>query len=232
MVVKSSHCCFHYSALGDSIALGVGATNNYGYVNYFRDFLSTLYNCVDLTNHAVVGLSSGNLLNQLKQNTSIREDVKNASVITISIGGANLLRCITNGNINDACATNGVLAFIQDWPQIMNEIRNSIVSKAEILVMTVYNPLTGVNPNYNKVENYIQQINYVISHLGYRFMYKYKVVDVHEHFQGLFPDGNWKVCTWTHFCEPSPNPHPTDSGHLEIARLHEIIYGENYCYHD
>lgn len=235
---KSLDCCnnkpnkrsFDYTALGDSIALGVGATNNYGYVNYFKDYLATLYHKVILTNHAVAGFTSTNLLNnQLKQNQAVRESVKKAEVITISIGGANLLGCFSGGTINDECAAKGVLAFIHDWPLIMNEIRNSIGSKARVLVMTIYNPFIGSSPNFDKAENFIQQINYVIRSLGYRDMFHYEVVDVHENFLGLFPDGTWKVCTWTHFCKLPPNPHPTDSGHIEIARLHEVIYRSQFC---
>lgn len=82
--------CYQYTALGDSIAVGVGATNNYGYVNYFRDFLETLYPCVDLANKAAVGVTSSKLLNQLKQDVLTRENVKKANVITLSVGGANL----------------------------------------------------------------------------------------------------------------------------------------------
>lgn len=216
---------FRYTALGDSTAFGVGATDNYGYVNYFRDFLRTGYRCVDLTNYAAPGFTSASLLNQLKEDATVRRSVKKADVITISIGGANLLNCVIDGpDINDTCAANGVLTFIHDWPQILYQIRNSIGSRAEILVTTVYNPLIGAAPNYSKIDNYIQQINYVINNLAYRFMYDYRVADVHEDFQGLFPDGSWKVCTWTHSCEPTPDPHPTNSGHIEIARLHEVIY--------
>ena len=215
---------YRYAALGDSIAFGIGASDNYGYVNYFRDFLATIYPYVNLTNKAVLGSTSSQFLNQLKEDGITRESIKNANVITISIGGNNLSDCIANGTLDENCAANAVLAFIQDWPQIMNEIRNSIGSKARILVMTIYNPLIGLVPDYNKLENYIQQINYVIMNIAYRLMYHYRVVDVHEDFQGLFPDGSWKVCTWTHICEATPEVHPTNSGHIEIARLHEVIY--------
>lgn len=215
---------FHYIALGDSIALGKGETNDYGYVNYFRDFLSTLHHNVILTNNAIVGFTSTDLLNQLKQNQDVRDFVEKAEVITISIGGANLLKCFNGSTIDDECAANGVLSFVHDWPLIMNEIRNSVGSNVRVLVMTVYNPFPGSSLNFDTAENFIQQINYVIKSLGYRSMFDYQVVDVHDDFWGLFPDGTWKVCTWTHFCELPPNPHSTDSGHIEIARLHEVIF--------
>ena len=54
------------------------------------------------------------------------------------------------------------------------------------------------------------------------------MVDVHADFLGQFTDTTqWKVCVWTLFCT-SQNPHPTDAGHLEIARLHELAYLKNH----
>ena len=212
-----------FTALGDSTAFGVGATNDYGYVNYFRDFLATIKECVNLVNRAVPGFTSSDLLHQLQNDATTRDAVRNADLITISIGGANLLNCIDASNPQD-CLINGVAAFANDWPKILKKIRNSIDSDAQILVMTVFNPFTGDDPNYNLAEFFIQQINNVIKNRKYRSIYEYNVVDVHADFQGKFSDGRWKVCTWTHFCELPPDPHPTDCGHLEIARLHELLY--------
>ena len=220
------HRCLEYTALGNSIAFGVGATDNYGYVNYFRDFLATMVKRVNLINRAVPGFTSSDLLHQLQNDATTRNAVKNADLITISIGGNNLLDCMNAPNPPE-CLTNGVATFANDWPQILEEIRHSIGSKAQILVMTVYNPFRGDDPNYKIVEPFIQQINNVINKEVYRSLYKYKVVDVHADFQGKFTDGRWKVCTWTHFCESPPNPHPTDCGHLEIARLHELVFLKN-----
>ncbi len=98
-----------YTALGDSIAFGIGATGFYGYVNYFRDFLATEFHRVILTNQAVPGFTSTLLLLQLQQDSATRQAVKNANLITISIGGANLLNCIASPN--PACFQNGVLTF-------------------------------------------------------------------------------------------------------------------------
>ena len=218
------HPSYRYTAIGDSIAFGIGATNNYGYVNYFKNYLSTEFDCVKLTNKSLPFFTSSKLLNLLRQDSQTRESVENADLITISIGGGNILDCFSNGILNETCAANAVLTFINDWPQIMSEIRDSIGSEAKILVMTVYNPLIGSIGLYDILENYIQQINSVISSLAYRSMYHYKLVDVHSAFQGLFPNGSWKVCTWTHICESNPDPHPTNSGLKEIARLHELVY--------
>ncbi|MCJ8011026.1 GDSL-type esterase/lipase family protein [Paenibacillus sp. KQZ6P-2] len=219
---QHQHHTLQYTALGDSIAFGVGGTDHYGYVNYFRDFLATVCHRVNLTNRAVPGFTSTDLLHQLQQDSTARQAIKKANLITISIGGGNLFNCLATPT--PACFENGVLTFVEDWPRILKEIRKSIRSRAKILVMTVYNPLKCDDPNYNSIDFFIQQINQVIKKRENRSKYQYKVVNVHRDFRGTFTDGRCKVCTWTHFCELPPNVHPTDAGHLEIARLHELKF--------
>jgi lysophospholipase L1-like esterase len=231
------HHCFQYTALGNSIAFGEGASfslndaeNKYGYVYYFRDFLAKKFSCVKLINRAVRGFASSDLLYQLQTDETTRKAVKKANLVTIGIGGNDLLKCFPQPPLTiPACLSNGVATFARNWPMIMEEIRKNIRSHAEILVMTLYNPFRGDDPNFGTAELFIRQINQVIK--ANRCKFQYKVVDVHADFLGQFTNTNqWKVCTWTHFCEPEipPNPHPTDSGHLEIARLHELTYLKNH----
>lgn len=214
-----------YTALGDSIAVGVGATNNYGYVYYFRDFLSRS-GSVELRNKALSGIRSTDLLTQLTIDGSARLAVRTAQVVTISIGGNNLLRCASNNytTLDTACAASGVAAFKSDWPKILSQIRGSIGSKAKLYVMTLYNPYKGNDPNYATADAYIGQINAEIQNSTYRSAYSYKDADIYADFQGQFGGGNWKICAWTHFCEATRDPHPTDGGHDEISRVHEVIY--------
>lgn len=227
--------CLKYTALGNSIAFGVGASFNvndpehhgYGYVYYFRDFLASRYSCVDLKNRAVPGSTSGDLLHQLQTDPATREAVKEADLMTINIGGNDLLNCL-GAQIIPVCLGTAVANFARNWALMMKEIRENIFFDAEIYVSALYNPFRGDDPNFNMIEPFIQQINNVIK--ANSWIYHYKVVDVHADFLGQFTGTNtWKVCIWTHFCEvpvsPNlPNPHPADSGHLEIARLHELVY--------
>ncbi|MED1471980.1 GDSL-type esterase/lipase family protein [Bacillus salipaludis] len=227
------HDCFQYTALGNSIAFGVGASfgvgslKNYGYVNYFRDFLATIFPCVNLINRATPGFNSSDLLHQLETDPDTRKAVKNANLITISIGGGDLTDCISNPFPEiPACLSNAVAAFAQNWPLILKEIRKSIRSHAEIIVMNVYNPFIGGTQFFMLAEPFIQEINEVIK--ANQFTFHYKVVDVHADFLGQFTNTTQpKVCIWTHSC-PSLDPHPTDAGHLEIARLHELTYLKNH----
>jgi lysophospholipase L1-like esterase len=212
------------TALGDSIAAGYGATNRYGYVDYFRDYLRTLAPQVDLSNHAVPGLSSSGLLLQLRYSSSVRDDTRRADVLTISIGGNNLLPCASNNyaSLNTFCASAGVAAFRYDWPRILTTIRTDIGARERLFVLTLYNPYRGDEANYATAETYIEQINAAIRNA--RSTYNYGVADAHDEFQGKLGDGSWKVCAWTHFCETTRDPHPTDSGHRQLALLHQRMY--------
>lgn len=233
--------CFQYTALGNSIAFGVGASfkvndpqnHGYGYVNYFSDFLSKIFRCVNLINLSNPGDTNTNLLQKL-QTKEFKEAIKKADLITISIGGNDLLNCILQPASNfPACLLNAVATFAQNWSLIMHEIRKGIKSQAEILVMTIYNPFIGGTPLFMLAEPFLQGINDVIKEN--RNSFHYSVVDVHADFLGQYTNTTQpKVCIWTHTCEnplpPTnlPNPHPTDCGHLEIARLHELIYLKNH----
>ncbi|MCY6355622.1 GDSL-type esterase/lipase family protein [Clostridium sp. ZS2-4] len=85
-----------YIALGDSIAFGLSADLNKGYVDLFKDYLISTkqYNQLKLNNLAVPGYKSSHLLDKLKNEDKIRNYVRQADVITISIGGNNLLSSV------------------------------------------------------------------------------------------------------------------------------------------
>jgi lysophospholipase L1-like esterase len=215
-----------YTALGDSIAAGYGATNHYGYVDYFDYYLEKLAAQVRLSNDATPGLSSSGLLIELRYYSSIRDNVRAADVVTISIGGNNLLPCASNNysTLNTLCAEAGVAAFKYDWPRILATIRTDIGARGQLLVLTLYNPYRGDEANYATADTYIKQINATLQNSSYTSTYGYKVADAYTDFQGKLSDGTWKVCTWTHFCEAVRDPHPTDKGHQELARLHQPLY--------
>ncbi len=215
-----------YTALGDSIARGVGATGFYGYVDRYHAALLAARPGLLLLNAAVPGFDSGDLLAQLRGDPLTRAAVRQAQVLTISIGGNNLLPCASDNYtvLDTACAARGVRAFRHDWPKILREIRHGIGSEAALLVMTLYNPYRGDEPAYAIADSYIQQLNAAIGDAGVAQKYRYAVVEVHAAFQGQFADGSWKVCAWTHFCEVRRDPHPTDSGHQQIADLHVARY--------
>jgi lysophospholipase L1-like esterase len=218
-----------YVALGDSIAYGPVAVERSGYVYEFADLLrGSVDDPIALNNRAVPLIKSGDLLSALKDDVppGLRGAVRNAQILTISIGGNNLLGCADNNynNIDTACTARGVSDFAEDWPQILAEIRTGIGSTARLYVMTLYNPYKEDDPNFAVADAALQQINAVIQNPAYQATYNYKVADVYTDFRGRLPDGTEKTCAWTRFCESERDPHPNQVGHGQIATLHAALY--------
>lgn len=81
-----------YAALGDSISFGMSAANNIGYTAMFSNHLKSLnkYSSLVFLNKSQPGYTTTELLQQL-MNSSVQAELSNADIITISIGGNNLL---------------------------------------------------------------------------------------------------------------------------------------------
>jgi lysophospholipase L1-like esterase len=195
-----------YLALGDSIAYGIGAVPPLtGYVYHYRDFLSRDAR-VELNNLAKPGLTSAGLLAQLD---SLGEE--NADLVTVSIGGNNVLGCGKNNfqEIDGDCAAEGLKKLAVDWPKIIAKIR-SLNPEAKIQVMNLYNPFAKSDPVYESANEIILQLNSLLSsgQLG-----EYSLVDVYSVFAG-------KERRYTYFYSLVRDVHPTGVGHVRIAKLH------------
>lgn len=83
----------NYTSLGDSIAYGMSASQGKGYVDLFYNYLKKQdgNSGMNLYNFAVPGDTSSELLSKLQDDTNIQSSIKNAKVVTISIGGNNIL---------------------------------------------------------------------------------------------------------------------------------------------
>jgi lysophospholipase L1-like esterase len=212
---------FTYCALGDSIAYGLGTPNRYGYVYQYRDYLRLKYPNIKLINCSRTGITSSGLLSQLMYSSKVRYSIKSAQIITISIGGNNLLRSGSQNYsiLNPDIAQAGIKKFERDWPLILSHIRSNIGSNATILVMTLYNPYKYDDLQYPAANYFIQQINYIIKNPSLEQTFGYFTVDTYEHFEKNI-DKNW-----THFTKPRRNPHPNAEGHRQIALLHKSLSG-------
>jgi len=67
------------------------------------------------------------------------------------------------------------------------------------------------DPNYALADSLIQQLNLESSEKA--SVYNYTVIDAYTAFAG-------NSCTYTHFCDSTPDVHPTNSGYALIAELH------------
>lgn len=177
-----------YTALGDDISKSPEALLFNGFVYRVRNYLKLNNNRLVFNNFAKASFTSSQLLWQLKNDFNIRQCVKKSKVITISIGGNNLLDGVFKNflDIDGRLGSDGIKQFKQDWPDILYFIRNSIGSKASIYIMTLYNPYSLENPNYSMAEYYVSTLNLIIKSGFWSKTLDYKVVDIHEYFRGSF----------------------------------------------
>ncbi|SHF05635.1 SGNH/GDSL hydrolase family protein [Alkalibacter saccharofermentans] len=104
-----------YVNLGDSIAYGMSAEPRKSYFERFDRFLGPSQSF----NLGIPGETSGDLLGKLKTNSSFQYAVSQADIITISIGGNNLLGPIIFGLISEVDA---LLVYLTPEQQIEFEI--------------------------------------------------------------------------------------------------------------
>jgi hypothetical protein len=177
---------FLYTALGDDISKSLTAFLSYGFVYRIKRYLKTNNSNFVYNNFAKNSFTGSDLLNQLKNSLEIRQCLKKSAIITLSIGGNNLLKGVFEDflEIDGRVAKRGVEQFKEDWPEILYFIRNQIASKASIYVMTLYNPYDYNDPNYTIAEYYINSLNLIIKSAFWIKIFNYKVIDVHDNFEG------------------------------------------------
>jgi lysophospholipase L1-like esterase len=227
-----------YTALGDSIVTGAAGWPPFdwnggpSYASYLRDFLSASGGTTTFVNFAKNGDTSGDLLGKLMSSAGLRAAVQQACVITVCIGGNDLLGCGSwpFASVNTGCLDAGAARFEANWPKILAQIR-ALNSKASLYAMTVYNPVprrdTWLWPsnndkaNHDRLEVRLQRINGKIRDAGLQATYNYEVAEVHDDWLGRFANGKWKVESYTNF-PWLRDPHPTDTGDRRARDLHWV----------
>lgn len=135
-----------YVALGDSIAYGSGLSNPVE-ACYGKIIADT--NDFDFANHAIPGHTTTNLINRLSEK-AVADDIKEADIISISIGGNDFLTSNLVSLMFDSLVKNNYGQFdtisenfYKNLSVIIDTI-NEYNSDAVILLQTIYNPQTGV----------------------------------------------------------------------------------------
>ncbi|MBF2398430.1 SGNH/GDSL hydrolase family protein [Listeria marthii] len=133
-------------AMGDSLTEGVGDENKAGgYVGIIPEKLEEEPNVpsVKTSNYGVSGNKIGQLEKRLKTNEKFQEDVKKANVITITIGGNDVMAILQSRllkvDVDDFTEANK--EFQQELETLLKDIR-SYNDDAAIFLMGIYNPYT------------------------------------------------------------------------------------------
>ncbi len=161
---------WQYTALGDSLAVGVLDSQG-GYVRRYRNDIATdTGKTVSLIDLGVNGAHSGDLLNSLKNDPRFQNDVSSSQVVTWDIGGDDVLHAINlfqNGQCGGAdnldCVRAAVSSFMSNWDAVVQQIlklrdKNNTI----IRTMDIYNPFVArlmIQGTFNTLEPFLDQVN-------------------------------------------------------------------------
>jgi lysophospholipase L1-like esterase len=236
-----------YLALGDSYAVGEGATNwaDLGYVPVFHGLARGLPGWegrdLALKNLAVSGgetsasmMASGGQLDKAKEELSARnhdsDPNNNVELITVDIGGNDLLRLMREdqpcrlepgGAECLAQAAEAAVGLRANLPVIMRTIREAAGPDTIILALTYGNPFSGTGTPLGIVADLgvEEYLNKPIREAVADPALEITLVDIFP----LFKDRGAEL---SHSGEERPDIHPTDAGHQVMAgALFEALQG-------
>jgi lysophospholipase L1-like esterase len=210
-----------YVALGDSIAYGLGVEEptKEGYVYLYHDWLEEKFDKkIKLTNLGVPGWTSTDLLDKLKNNEEFRKAVRKADIITLDIGGNDLLHAINpfaSLEENIIALSQAFVSFQTNYPAILAEIR-VLNSKTQLMVMDYYIPRPYGQPLPLQFIPVIDAMNQVIAYPY--FLSTYNVTGVAKVYAAFGMDS-------APFLNISPDDgiHPNAAGHQIISDCFEAV---------
>lgn len=227
-----------YTALGDSIASGYKLSQNRnGYVSLFGSYLSA-----QTTNLARVGLDSAGLLKLLGSDQVMMDQVKKSDIVTISIGGNDLLPIFSalqpsspaslvtavqaiSGSAMQQKFQAAVAHFGQNWDKIVAQVKK-LAPHAQIVATTLVDPYEGMVISVPVVarfdlgsyaDGYIRQINTVIT--GHAKSGQYAVADAYS----LFMQHKTDKLTNADLSKLDFDPHPNAAGHRLLFQAHQAV---------
>ncbi|BDR58651.1 GDSL-type esterase/lipase family protein [Xylocopilactobacillus apicola] len=132
-----------YTAVGDSITHGIGDTNdNEGFVGALKDRLEQEKNVkVKSNNYGYTGETSSSVRKKIENNQKLRTSLKNADLITVEMGGNDIIYTIQKNFLK--LEKKEFEPRAKDYQANLNaslkEIRK-LNGKAKIVVLGIYNP--------------------------------------------------------------------------------------------
>ncbi|MBM7607681.1 lysophospholipase L1-like esterase [Lysinibacillus composti] len=155
----------YYLALGDSLTKGVGdEENKKGYTKRLVEKIEqwTLESKITLDNRGKRGRRSDQLLSLLKKGHYDIE-LKNAELITITIGGNDLMKIVKKDlfDLKKETFDNELIEFKERYDEIIREIRLRN-KNVPIILIGLYNPITKFTGDIPELEAIVTEWNQAI----------------------------------------------------------------------
>lgn len=167
-------------ALGDSLTYGQGdETNNGGYVGIIKKKVEHRYRKTSVTtvNYGVSGDRSDQILARLNSQQQLRRDLRQANVITMTVGGNDLMQKLEQDATNSPDRINrDVELASKAYRAKLNKLFTSVRKQnphAPIFVMSIYNPFYTYFPDVTTISDAVVYWNQTTRQVmsGYSRMY-------------------------------------------------------------
>lgn len=172
---------YRYVAIGDSLTVGTGALLGTGFVPIYRRMAEmNLRTFVSMDNLGVNGLTSAELQQMINGHPRVRQAIREADMITVSIGGNDLIRTFkASGGIPNAGKMTQVLGETRHQvSQVMRQIRQ-LKGDQKYFVRSIglYNPY----PQSTEAAYWVRQYNSYLNGAGSG---NYACAQVYDKFEG------------------------------------------------
>jgi lysophospholipase L1-like esterase len=155
-----------YIALGDSLTVGLGSSEtNYLRLHSFVPMLTAHLRKdyeVYVENHGIPGITSAQLLLYLREGPGVQAKIQDADIMTITIGGNDLLLLLRSENLTQEQIESTIEQFGQQLEEILSEIRLSN-KNVPIYIMGLYTPYDQDHPLHQPGKLAIPAYNQEIS---------------------------------------------------------------------
>ena len=152
----------NYVAIGDSLTKGVGDSTNQG--GFVPLLAQSLTNETDLEfkaiNYGVSGNTSGQILLRMQEKKEIRKDLKQAQLLTITVGGNDLRKAILEdtSNLDLDRFEKASKTYEKNLKQII-ELARKDNPDLPVYVVGIYNPLYLNFPDLTELQTLVDQWN-------------------------------------------------------------------------
>lgn len=201
---------YQYTAIGDSLTTGFGALPGSGFVPVYRRMAEVrLRGFVAYTNLGVNGLTSTELERRVSRNSSFRQGIKEADILTISIGGNDLIQASKAAQAQPSNTSRILREALQDCKQNFSNVIDQVYRLKSgygqpyiIRVVGLYNPY----PRIGEATDWVQQFN------RYASQYSNQVYS----FANIYPDfvGRERELLFLDHLHPNGRGYRTIAEHL------------------